>query len=102
VRRLGSDPDFHDIANPRDGGFQRVHDLFVFEPDDSKPTLLEIFLAGGVFFGLLNVNPAIELDDELGLGAVEIHDEGVDRMLSAEADATQSSVAKLVPQELFG
>ena len=52
--------------------------------------------------GWLVVTAPVHLDDEPSRLAVEIHDEGADRMLTTELVALETPVTQMVPEALLG
>ena len=59
--------------------------VMVPEAQDAVPRFLEPSSARSILVLGLDVLTAVELDDEVGLGACEVRDEWADGMLAAEA-----------------
>jgi hypothetical protein len=57
--------------------------------------------ASGVSLDLLQVNTAVDFDDQARNGAVKVYDESANRVLAAEFEAKQPAVAQALPQNLF-
>ena len=51
--------------------------------------------------GRIEVDGAVELDDEATVGAAEIDDEGADRMLTAELQPGEAASAERTPKQLL-
>jgi hypothetical protein len=62
-------------------------DFVVGEPEYTEPECFEVFLTSLVLIGLQVVSGAVDFDHEADVRAVEVDDETVDRMLSAEVQA---------------
>ena len=78
-------------------------DVGVPDADYAAAVLFEPACAGGVavaaFF--VGVWGAVELDDQFGLRAEEVGDEGADRGLAAEAEAGELFAAEELPELAF-
>ena len=78
-------------------------DVEVGVAQDADAALLEEVRALGVVVFLRGMAVAIDLDDELQLGAVEVGDIGPDRLLAQELVAVELAVAQeLLPEGGFG
>jgi hypothetical protein len=72
-----------------------AHDLIIRKPDDAVLLLLVQPLGSFlVVLDLLRVSISVNLDDELGCGAQEIHDERPDGVLLANVRATPSAAGR--------
>ncbi len=72
------------------------------ESEDLVPGAFEVCGPRVIRFGLLPVEGPIDLDDELGLVAVEIHDVGSQLDLPAKLEATKSAISKGGPKHPLG
>jgi hypothetical protein len=61
-----------------------------------------MFGSSGVLLGLVVVDGAIDFDDEVGSGAVEVENERPDRVLITEAESSDLSITQRIPEYSFG
>ena len=98
-RRLGSLTT--DIGDMRDDTCKIVENLLVCEPHHKQPKRIQ---DGGTFVivvDLVLMNCAIDLDDNPGRMAVEVDDEPLDDLLTAETKACQPLRTELLPEDAF-
>ena len=85
-------------------GFEVVEDLFVSESDDFQTSSFEVQGSDGVVldgFGRV-VNCAIQFDDELGAGAVEINDVAIKCFLTQKSNTLELAVPHRLPKLVLG
>jgi hypothetical protein len=78
-----------------------MEDLFVAEANNAAAVLFKSFGAGSILSLLLIVNVAVDLDDKVTGGAVEIGNKSINRMLPPKLKPGQLSVSKLLPKPFF-
>src|SRR5690606_3329217 len=79
----------------------RLQNCFVLKPYHREPNGLQKFLPECIFFRGVIVDRAIPLHNQAGTGAVKIHNETVDHMLTAELGVAELAVAQALPQHLL-
>jgi hypothetical protein len=77
-----------------------VEHLLIRKPEYGIALDNEVRRALLVILGLIRVNRAVYLDDQVSLNAAEIRDEAANRVLPAKARA-QLTVAQLLPEQLL-
>lgn len=83
---------------------QICHDLGVCYADDSQAQGGQhefSFAVAGILLGL-QVDAAVDFEDQCEFGAVEVCDEGANGVLTAELKATEASVADALPNARLG
>jgi hypothetical protein len=93
-----------EIANPVQCVGGSTENLFVREAEDSQTERAEGHVAVQIVLLLfwIRMDPAIELDDQLALVAVEVRHKAADRSLAPELTADQLPVAQQLPERCFG
>ena len=85
-------------------GFEVVEDLFVSESNDFQTSRFEMQGSDGVVldgFGRV-VNCAVQFDDQLGAGAVEINDVAIKCFLTQESNTLELRVPHRLPKLILG
>ena len=81
------------IRNLLQHGLALIEDFAVGEADNGITPFVEILSTGLIVFDLIGVRIAIDLDTEFGLGAIEVDDETIDRMLTAKLEVIKLVIA---------
>jgi len=88
------------LTHARENAFEILEDLLIAETDDGQPVAFDERRAIGILLGSVLVDGTIDLDDQPDLGAVEIDNEAIDGVLTAEL-LSKLSLAQLRPQPLL-
>jgi len=78
-----------------------VHHVVVPKPEDEITACFQVSGSVCVLLNAIGMLPAINLHHELCVRAAEIHDEAIERHLSAEFPSAEPAVAQTKPQDSF-
>ena len=78
------------VGDVAEDGFDVGDDRLVGESQDEEAAGFEDALALAIALGGVVVDRSVDLDDETGYGGVEVDEESVDGVLSAEFDAAEA------------
>ena len=73
--------------------FNICDDLFISKSNHAITETFDFFGSQGIFFNLIVVNVAIDLDNEFAYWTVEVRNEPAHRSLSTEFETAQAPVA---------
>ena len=73
-----------------------VAHLFVGEAQDAQPQAFQKRLPDRVLLARILVHRSVYLDDQAGLGAVEVHNKAIDGVLAAEPGAKKPPVSTVI------
>ena len=91
------------VDNSFEHGVEVLVDLGIREPDDAAVrVLLEPAGPFVVVIDAVRMGIAVDLDDELCCGTIEVQNEWTERMLSAEVERQEVVATKVLPESLFG
>ena len=89
------------LLNEVDDALYVVENLVVPESEDSIAVRFQILGPLGIFGRLPKMLAAIKLDDQVGVGRTEVHDEAAYGMLPSESDPICALQAQICPEPGF-
>ena len=81
---------------------QRIGNLLIGETQHLHSQALQALLADLIFFPRVQMNRAIYLNNQVHLGAVEIHDEPINRVLPPELESQNLPSSQMSPKSILG
>jgi hypothetical protein len=102
IRSLGTKGAAQRGSNEGQDVVGMVEDLTVLEAQDADADPTKEAVASDIPRRRREVPRTIGFDDELGVFAIEVNDEGTQGLLASELCAIETAIAKKVPEALLG